>query len=239
MIHDQRQLINKTRQLAAPRLLSFPALRTFMFDFLSKSTSVLPPTNPLPVLQSKDKPSPTVYGGAPRCMSGFFLRLQTDSVGGLTHSGLKWCLLDGGGDTKVPDARSWELAGVQVGDVLHHFVKGVNVVSLDGQRGLAGVELHLRGETSEYDVSVLTQTKAARFVVASPHLDSGSHLFGQLHVQTLLAGVQTVDDILVLQLPSADHQAGQVAPEELSHPGIATWVGGRIRRRTKKIAKHT
>lgn len=94
-------------------------------------------------------------------MSGLFLRLQTDSVGGLTHSGLKWCLLHGGGDTKVPDARSWELAGVQVGDVLHHFVKGVNVVSLDGQRGLAGVELHLRGETSEYDVSVVTQTKAS------------------------------------------------------------------------------
>lgn len=46
----------------------------------------------------------------------------------------------------MPDARSWELPGVQVGDVLHHFVKSVNVVALDGQRGLAGVELHLMGE---------------------------------------------------------------------------------------------
>lgn len=47
----------------------------------------------------------------------------------------------------MPDARSWELAGVQVGDVLHHFVKGVDVVALNGQGGLAGVELHLRGQT--------------------------------------------------------------------------------------------
>lgn len=45
----------------------------------------------------------------------------------------------------MPDARSRELAGVQVGDVLHHFVKGINVVALYGQRGLAGVELHLKG----------------------------------------------------------------------------------------------
>lgn len=47
----------------------------------------------------------------------------------------------------MPDARSRELAGVQVGDVLHHFVKGINVVALYGQRGLAGVELHLKGDT--------------------------------------------------------------------------------------------
>lgn len=42
MIHDQRQLINKTRQLAAPQ--RSPAQQSFMFDFLSKPTSVLPPT---------------------------------------------------------------------------------------------------------------------------------------------------------------------------------------------------
>lgn len=59
-------------------------------------------------------------------------------------------------------------------------------------------------------------------MVAPPHLDSGSDLFWQLHVQTLFAGVQTVDHILVLQLASADHQAGQVAPEELGHSGIST-----------------
>lgn len=78
-------------------------------------------------------------------MSGLFLRQPTDSGGGQMPSRLKCSLLDGGGDAKVPDARSRELAGVQVGDVLHHFVKGVDVIALDGQGGLAGVELHLRG----------------------------------------------------------------------------------------------
>ncbi len=55
-------------------------------------------------------------------------------------------LLDCGGDAKVPDARCRELARVQVRDVLHDLVKGINVVTLDGQRGLVGVELHLEGE---------------------------------------------------------------------------------------------
>lgn len=116
-----------------------------MFDFLSRPDLSFTPNKLSPALQSKDKPSATVWGGAPRCTSGLFLRPPTDSGGGLTPSGLKHCLLDGGGDAKVPDAGSGELAGVQVGDVLHHFVKGVDVVALDGQRGLAGVELHLRG----------------------------------------------------------------------------------------------
>lgn len=125
----------------------------------------------------------------------------------------------------MPDARSWELAGVQVGDVLHHFVKGVEVVALDGQGGLAGVELHLRGQTPTFFIPNYSWTiSATRFFAAPPHLDSGSDLLRQLHVQTLLAGVQTVDHILVLQLPSADHQPGQVAPEELSHSGISTWL---------------
>lgn len=44
----------------------------------------------------------------------------------------------------MPDARGGELAGVQVGDVLHDLVKGIDVVTLHGQRGLVGVELHLR-----------------------------------------------------------------------------------------------
>lgn len=56
------------------------------------------------------------------------------------------CLLDSGGDAKVPDARGWELTGVQVRDMLHDLVEGINVVTLHSQRGLAGVELHLRGE---------------------------------------------------------------------------------------------
>lgn len=71
--------------------------------------------------------------------------LLTDTWGDLRYIWPKCCLLDGGGDAKVPDARSRELARVQVRDVLHHFVKGINVVALYGQRGLAGVELHLKG----------------------------------------------------------------------------------------------
>lgn len=59
------------------------------------------------------------------------------------------CLLDGGGDAEVPDARGRELAGVQVGDVLHDLVKGINVVALYSQRGLVGVELHLGEEIKE------------------------------------------------------------------------------------------
>ena len=55
-------------------------------------------------------------------------------------------LLDGGGDAKVPDTRCGKLARVQVGDVLHDLVKGIDVVSLHGQRGLVGVKLNLRGE---------------------------------------------------------------------------------------------
>jgi len=46
----------------------------------------------------------------------------------------------------VPDARGGELAGVQVGDVLHDLVEGINVVTLNSQRGLVGVKLNLREE---------------------------------------------------------------------------------------------
>lgn len=46
----------------------------------------------------------------------------------------------------MPDAGGRELAGVQVGDVLHDLVEGIDVVALHGQRGLVGVELNLRGE---------------------------------------------------------------------------------------------
>lgn len=49
----------------------------------------------------------------------------------------------------MPDARGRELAGVQVGDVLHDLVKGINVVALYSQRGLVGVELHLGEEIKE------------------------------------------------------------------------------------------
>lgn len=57
----------------------------------------------------------------------------------------------------MPDARSRELAGVQVGDVLHHFVKGINVVALYGQRGLTGVELHLKGGGTVIKFGLLKQ----------------------------------------------------------------------------------
>lgn len=49
----------------------------------------------------------------------------------------------------MPDARGGELAGVQVGDVLHDLVKGINVVTLHSQRGLVGIELHLEREIKE------------------------------------------------------------------------------------------
>lgn len=51
----------------------------------------------------------------------------------------------------MPDARGGELAGVQVGDVLHDLVKGIDVVTLHGQRGLVGVELHLREQNKVTD----------------------------------------------------------------------------------------
>lgn len=57
-----------------------------------------------------------------------------------------WNLLDSGGDAKVPDAGGRELAGVQVGDVLHDLVKGIDVVTLHSQGGLVGVKLHLSEE---------------------------------------------------------------------------------------------
>lgn len=44
----------------------------------------------------------------------------------------------------MSDARGGELAGVQVGDVLHDLVKGIDVVALHSQGGLVGVKLHLR-----------------------------------------------------------------------------------------------
>ena len=44
----------------------------------------------------------------------------------------------------MSDARRGELPGVQVGDVLHHFVEGVDVLPLHAQGRLVGVELHLR-----------------------------------------------------------------------------------------------
>lgn len=49
----------------------------------------------------------------------------------------------------MPDARGGELAGVQVGDVLHDLIKGVNIVTLHSQRGLVGIELHLKREIKE------------------------------------------------------------------------------------------
>ena len=51
----------------------------------------------------------------------------------------------------MPDAGRGELAGVQVGDVLHDLVEGIDVVALYGQRGLVGVELNLRGESKLTD----------------------------------------------------------------------------------------
>jgi len=68
------------------------------------------------------------------------------------------------------------------------------------------------------------------------YLDGRGHLLGQLHVQALLACVETVDHLLVLQLARADHQTGQVAPEELRH-AAATACSGRAEEKRKKRNK--
>ncbi len=71
-----------------------------------------------------------------------------------------------------------------------------------------------------------------------PHLDSWSYLLRQLHVQAFLAGVQTVDHLLVLQLARANHQPCKVPPEKLSHSSISAWVG-QDRDEEKKTVTHT
>lgn len=49
-------------------------------------------------------------------------------------------------------ADSWggELPGVQVRDVLHDLLKALNVISLQAQRGLVGVKLHLERDRETY-----------------------------------------------------------------------------------------
>lgn len=49
-------------------------------------------------------------------------------------------------------ADSWggELPGVQVGDVPHDLLKALNVISLQTQRRLVGVKLHLERETEKH-----------------------------------------------------------------------------------------
>ena len=49
----------------------------------------------------------------------------------------------------MPDAGGRELAGVQVGDVLHDLIKGINVITFHSEGGLVGVELDLREKNSE------------------------------------------------------------------------------------------
>ncbi len=60
-------------------------------------------------------------------------------------------------------ADSWggELPGVQVGDVLHDLLKALNVISLQTQRRLVGVKLHLERDRETYIhlVSLETQIK--------------------------------------------------------------------------------
>lgn len=49
-------------------------------------------------------------------------------------------------------ADSWggELPGVQVRDVLHDLLKALNVISLQAQRGLVRVKLHLERDRETY-----------------------------------------------------------------------------------------
>lgn len=55
-------------------------------------------------------------------------------------------LLDIGGDFKPPDARRWELAGIQVGNMLHGLVNSVNVIPLYAQRRLTWIHVDLKQE---------------------------------------------------------------------------------------------
>lgn len=50
----------------------------------------------------------------------------------------------------MADSWSGELPGVQVGDVLHDLLKALNVISLQAQRGLVGVKLHLEKDRETY-----------------------------------------------------------------------------------------
>lgn len=60
MIHDQRQLINTTRQLAAPQLLSFPSAENFHVRLSVKADLSLTPNKLSQRLNQKTKPLPTV-----------------------------------------------------------------------------------------------------------------------------------------------------------------------------------
>lgn len=50
----------------------------------------------------------------------------------------------------MTDSWSGELPGVQVGDVLHDLLKALNVISLQAQRGLVGIKLHLEKDRETY-----------------------------------------------------------------------------------------
>lgn len=58
-------------------------------------------------------------------------------------------------------ADSWggELPGVQVGDVLHDLLKALNVISLQTQRRLVGVKLHLERDRETYIHLVSLETQ--------------------------------------------------------------------------------
>lgn len=227
MIHDQRQLINKTRQL--PGSCRCPALRTLMFDFPSKPTSVLPPTSS-PSASIKRQ---TIGNRLGRGTQLYVRLISETALWQRTKMLLTW--------------RWWRCEGAWCQELGTGGSSSRRCAASLCQRRRCRRPLWSErtgwGWTPpdgwDPDVSVLTHG-SAWFAAASPHLDSGSHLFGQLHVQALLAGVQTVDHILVLQLPGADHQPGQVAAEELSHPGIATWLvagsgGGQIKQPKKTL----
>lgn len=57
------------------------------------------------------------------------------------------------------------------------------------------------------------------------YLHPTAGILGELQVQPLLAGVQTVDDILVSQFPRPQCQARQVPVEELCQAQVSTWGG--------------
>lgn len=56
----------------------------------------------------------------------------------------------------------------------------------------------------------------------SSHLHTSVAVFRDLQVQPLLAGVQTVNHLLVCQFPRSDREASQVTSEKLCHVQVTT-----------------
>lgn len=52
------------------------------------------------------------------------------------------------GQLEGSDSRGGKAQGVSVGDLLHRTVEALNIVPLQHEDGLAGVDVHLQGEST-------------------------------------------------------------------------------------------